>query len=114
MKICIKNFTLDLIVGIFDFERTARQTIHFDIDIYLDENAGANDDIDNTLDYNSLLQELTKHLEDTQYNLLETLVNDTAGFILNKSHVRRVTVACDKGRIFENVDKVAVCVDLTK
>ena len=114
MKISIKNFTLDLIVGIFDYERTAKQTIHFDIDIYLAQGAGENDDIAKTLDYRVLLEELTSHLQQTRHYLLETLVNDTARFILNHPYAERVVVSCDKGHIFENVEKVAVCVDLTK
>jgi dihydroneopterin aldolase len=107
MTISIRNLTLSMIIGIFEHERKVKQTVHFDIEIELDEQAGLTDYIDNTLDYNQLIEELSA-FKKSEYQLLETLIHDMGAFILAKPHVRQVHISADKGKLYENVDKVVV------
>ena len=107
MTISIRNLTLSMIIGIFEYERKVKQTVHFDIDIELDEQAGMCDHIDNTLDYNQLLEDLSV-FKKSEYQLLETLIHDIAAFILKRPHVQHVKISADKGKLYENVDKVVV------
>ena len=107
MTISIRNLTLSMIIGIFDYERHSPQTVHFDIDIIIDDQSAATDNIDDTLDYNRLIQDLSS-FERSEYFLLETLIHDVAAFILKRPHVRAVKVSADKGKLYENVDKVVV------
>ena len=107
MTISIRNMTLPMIIGIFEYERKVKQTVHFDIEIELDERAGLTDNIDNTLDYNQLIEELSA-FKKSEYQLLETLIHDMGAFILDKPHVRQVHISADKGKLYENVDKVVV------
>ena len=107
MTISIRNMTLPMIIGIFEYERKVKQTVHFDIEIELDEQAGLTDNIDNTLDYNQLIEELSA-FKKSEYQLLEMLIHDMGAFILAKPHVRQVHISADKGKLYENVDKVVV------
>ena len=107
MTISIRNLTLSMIIGIFEHERHTPQNVHFDIDITLDDKAGVTDSIDGTLDYNRLIGDLTA-FEQSRFELLESLISNMAAFILKRPYVETVRISADKGKLYENVDKVVV------
>ena len=113
MMISIRNLTLSMIIGIFEHERHTPQNVHFDIDITLDDGAGQSDDIGATLDYNRLIGDLTA-FEQSEYQLLETLIRDMGAFILDRPFVRQVRISADKGKLYEHVDKVVVSGEWSK
>jgi len=54
-KVFIKQLEIDAIIGIYDFERTQKQTVVFDIEMAWDIEAAANsDNIDKALNYKTL------------------------------------------------------------
>ena len=109
MKIFIKNLEIKMIVGVFDRERTNKQKIHFDIEIDFDsERAEKSDNICDTIDYKTIVDNIEKNYKDTKFFLLETLISRIADDILKEKLVNKVTISVHKGKIFKNTDFVSL------
>ena len=81
--------------GVFDFEREQGQRFVIDLTLGLDTAPAArSDDLQDTLDYGSLVDAVTKAVETDPVDLIETLAQRIAGVCLLDSRVEwcRVTV----------------------
>lgn len=76
----IKDLLLRIIIGINDWEREKKQDVLVNIEIdYNSEKAMESDDINQALDYKSLVKKIISEVEQTEFFLVEKL----AGYILN-------------------------------
>jgi len=83
-KVFIKQLEIDAIIGIYDFERTQKQTVVFDIEMAWDIEAAANsDNIDKALNYKTLSDELKSVVGASEFQLIETLAEEVSKLILN-------------------------------
>ena len=75
-KFFLRDYAVPVSIGIHDSEKTHRQTVIINIEIYL-ENADVNrnDDIENTINYDFLRSEIEVLVKDRHFNLQETLCN---------------------------------------
>ena len=73
-RIFINNLTVEAIIGIYDEERVTPQrvTLHLEMaaDIAL---AASTEDISTTLNYHTLSQTLTEFLQNSRFQLIETM-----------------------------------------
>lgn len=84
-KVFIKNLAIDAIIGIYDWERTQKQRVVFDIEMAWDiEAAAKSEQIDDALNYKTLSDHLKAFVGDSSYQLIETLAEDVAAIILQE------------------------------
>ena len=96
-KIFIKNLALPCKIGVTQEERSKKQKVIFDIEIFSDLSpAGKTDDIDQTIDYYSIKEKVTNRVAKGQFKLLESLAENVASLILKEPRVSSVTVAVKK------------------
>lgn len=82
--------------GVLESEKRQGQIFSIDCEFSLDTSI-CNDDLKNTVDYGDLTCEAVKFCKSNQYDLLETLANELAQYILKKySMIEEVTVTVHK------------------
>ena len=114
--IFIQDLRVDAIIGIYEWERTTRQTIAVDLEMGTDiRPAAAGDDIEKTASYKDVAKRLSDFIEHSEFLLVETLAEEIASIVLGEFPVfwvrvtvhkpGAVSVARDVGIIIERGEK---------
>lgn len=78
----IEDLTIETVIGIYDWERKIRQKVVFNIEMGTDiKAAAASDSIENTLDYKAVAKRIIAFVEDSEFQLVETLAERVAEII---------------------------------
>jgi len=108
-KVFISQLHVDTIIGVYDFEKETKQSLFFDIEMLTDIRAAANsDDINDTVDYAVVSERIIKHVTAKPVELLETLVEQIAEFILSDFNVFEVKVRVSKPAAVKEANTVGV------
>ena len=96
-RIFIRDLALRCIIGVQDFERREKQDVLINLELEADlREAGASDDIGNTVDYKTLKKRIIALVEDSRFKLVEALAETIARTALENPKVRRVKVLVEK------------------
>ena len=83
--------------GVFEHEKRDGQEFIVDLSIELDLSpAGSSDDLQNTLDYSVIVDEVAQRVTGESVDLIETLAHDIAQLVLNHLQPTAVTVTVHK------------------
>lgn len=95
--IYLSDLRIETVIGIFDWERRIKQTISLDLEMATDiKKAAASDHIDDTLNYKAVAKRVIGFVEESQFQLVETLAERVAEIILNEFEVPWVRVKLNK------------------
>ena len=84
----INELRIETIIGIYDWERKVKQTISLDLEMGTDiGKSAATDAIDDTLNYKAVAKRLIAFVEDSEYQLVETLAEKIAEIVLSEFNV---------------------------
>ena len=76
-KILIKDLTLDLKLGYYDFEKEKKQKVKFSLEVDYEDKKPTNDkDIKSIVNYDKIVKLITNLVKNRLYNFLETLAED--------------------------------------
>ncbi len=115
MIVKIKNLRVRTLVGIFDWEQEKKQEITINIAIHFDgTKAEKTDDINDTIDYKTLRNQLVDYVEINSFSLIEKIAGDVANIILSHPLTERAIVEIDKPHVLRFSDSVSVIVDKEK
>jgi len=79
----IKELQIETIIGIYDWERTQKQTVSLDLDMGADiRPAAASEDIARALDYKAVSKRLIAFVEQSEFLLIETMAEQIAAIVL--------------------------------
>jgi len=94
----LQALRVDCIVGIYEHERQARQTLFVDVDLDYDfAAAAASDAIADAVDYDGVVAALTALAERRGFQLIETMAEESAAMLLARlPQVRRVRLEIRK------------------
>ncbi|MBN1429076.1 MAG: dihydroneopterin aldolase [Anaerolineae bacterium] len=96
-KIIIKGLLLRAIIGIEEWERRDKQDILIDLTLFTDAGeAGQRDDVNATLNYRTITKAIIRHVEESQYQLVEALATAIARVCVVDFQVPRVIVRVEK------------------
>ena len=108
-QILIEKLSAHTIIGIHDWERKRKQPIVVDLCLDCSTQAAAqSDEIQHALDYQQLCNQLTAYIENSNFQLIETLAESCAQFILENFTVARVDLKLCKPEAIENTHTVGV------
>lgn len=108
-KVFIKNLEIEAIIGIYDFERTTKQKVVFDIEMWWDvAKAAKSENIDDALNYKTLSDQLIEFVGKSEYQLIETLAEDVAAIIINQYKVETVKLKLHKPDALDGATDVGV------
>ena len=98
-KIILENLSFLGKHGVYKEEKEIAQEFSIDLEIDCDINAAAkSDDLSLTMDYQLLYQKIKKEVEESSYDLLETLAEKIAGIVLAEDNAMAVKIILKKCR----------------
>ena len=84
----IEDLRIETVIGIYDWERKIRQTIAIDLEMAFDNRKPASSDkIDDTLDYKAVSKRLITFVENSHFELVETLAERSAEIVMQEFNV---------------------------
>lgn len=79
----IKDLRIETTIGIYDWERRIKQTVSLDIEMGADiRRAAGTDAIDDTLNYKAVAKRIIGFVEESEFQLVETLAEKIAAIVL--------------------------------
>ena len=95
--IFVTDLRIDAVVGIWDWERALPQTISIDLEMATDISAAAEaDNIEATLDYRAVSKRVTAFVQESQFQLIETMAEQVAALIREEFGVAWLKVTVHK------------------
>lgn len=96
-RIFIKNLQIDTVIGIYDWERSRRQRVVLDLEMSADiARAARAEDVESTLNYKTLSDELISYIENSEFQLIETLAENVTRIIREDYGVQWVRLTLHK------------------
>ncbi len=93
----VKNIRCRTIVGAYDWERNVTQDIIINFSVEYDAtNVINSDNLDDTLNYCELAEEIVEKVEKTEFFILEKLVSFILDIIMSRPNAIQATVEVDK------------------
>ena len=108
-KILIKELTLDLKLGYFDFEKNKPQKVKFTLEIdYRDKKPTNDKDLKSIVNYDKIVRLIKKLVKNKHYNFLETLAEDVFNEIFKDKRIDKITLQIEKLEIMKNCSSVGI------
>jgi 7,8-dihydroneopterin aldolase/epimerase/oxygenase len=113
--IFLHGLKAETIIGIFDWERHTKQTLIIDLDMGTNiKKAALSDRIDDTLDYKSISKRIVNFVEDSSFQLVETLTEQIAAILLEEFHINWVRVKVNKKGAVSLASDVGVIIERSR
>ena len=110
--IFLRNLKVETVIGIFDWERKIKQALYFDLEMATDiRHAASTDNIEDTLDYKALSIAVTDFVEQSEYQLVETLAEKVAELILRDFNVPWLRLSLNKKGAIRHADDVGIIIE---
>jgi FolB domain-containing protein len=110
-EIEVQKIRVNAILGLYPEERITPQDIIVSAKLYLDlTNAGQSDDLQDTVDYDSLHRAIAAMAEETAYLLIEKLADHAAQICLENPLVQACSITVEKPQALELADNIAITI----
>lgn len=110
-KIEIRNLEIWTVLGVFSDERARRRPVLLNIGVICDiSKAVASDNLADAVDYSRIRDTVVAEVEQSSFQLLESLASHVATVVLSFQGVLETTVTLDKPGALENCQSVAVTI----
>jgi 7,8-dihydroneopterin aldolase/epimerase/oxygenase len=114
-RIFLRGLAVDCIIGFIDWERRVKQTVVIDLEMSIDcRRVAIRDDVADTLNYKTVAKRLITFVQESKFNLVETLVERIAGLILEEFAVAWVRVTLSKPGAIRGSRDVGVTIERTQ
>ena len=108
-KILIKELTLDLKLGYYDFEKEKTQKVKFSLEIDYEDRKPPNDkDIKSIVNYGQVVKLITKLAKKKHYNFLETLAEDVFDVLFKDKRIGKIMLQIEKLEIIKECASVGI------
>ena len=108
-RIHIRDLAVTCIVGANPRERVEAQTVLMNLTLECDLSLPcASDELNDTIDYKIIKDQIVEELTPTQYILIERMADHVASLCLRDKRIARVTVSIDKPGALTSARSVAV------
>lgn len=110
--IYLNDLRIDTVIGIYDWERRIKQTVVLDLEMGADiRRAAASDHIEDTLNYKAVAKRIIGFVEQSEYQLVETLAEKVAEIILGEFNVPWVRIRLNKQGAVRGARDVGVIIE---
>jgi dihydroneopterin aldolase len=110
--IFLHDMKVETVIGIWDWESKIRQTVVIDLDMAADiRKAAASDSIEDTLNYKSVAKRIQQYVEETRFNLVETLAERVAEIVTQEFGVPWVRVRVNKAGAIRGAKDVGIIIE---
>lgn len=110
--IFLKELTTETVIGIFDWEREVKQTVAIDLEMSVDiRRAARSDSIADTLNYKGVAKRVLAFIEQSRFQLVETLAEEIARLILREFDVEHVKLTLHKPGAIRHSKDVGIMIE---
>ncbi len=110
--IYLYDLKVDTIIGIFEWERRVRQTVSLDLEMATDiRRAAASDAIEDTLDYKAVAKAVIRFVEESRFQLVETLAERVAELVMREFGVPWLRLRVNKKGAIRGARDVGVLIE---
>jgi dihydroneopterin aldolase len=114
-RIFLRGLAIDCTIGFIDWERRVKQRVVIDLEMSIDcRTAARRDDVTDTLNYKTVAKRLIAFVQESSFNLVETLVERIASVILLEFGVAWVRVTLSKPGAIRGSREVGVTIERTR
>lgn len=111
-KIFIREFQVPAQIGILPWEKISTQIIVIDLEFTVDVKAIAlADRVEDTVDYAAVCEAIAGYLAKHRFNLIETLAENVAQFLLNQFHLSGLRLSVVKPKAIANAHGAGVVIE---
>jgi dihydroneopterin aldolase len=108
-KILIKELTLDLKLGYYEFEKEKPQKVKFSLEIdYEDKKPTSDKDIKSIVNYGQVVKLIKKLTKNRHYNFLETLAEDVFDVLFKDERIGKIMLQIEKLEILKECTSVGI------
>jgi len=108
-KILIKDLTLDLMLGYYDFEKDKLQKVKFTLEVdYRDKKPTNDKDLNSIVNYDKIVKLIKKLVKNKHYNFLETLAEDVFDELFKDKRIDKITLQIEKLEIIKDCSSVGI------
>ena len=108
-KILIKDLTLGLQLGYYDFEKEKKQKVKFNLEVsYQDKNPTNDKDIKSIVNYSKIVKLIEKLVKNKHYNFLETLAEDVFDELFVDKRIDKIILQIEKLEILKHCTSVGI------
>lgn len=108
----LHDLQIDTVIGAFEWERRIRQRVILDVDMAFDiRAAAASDRLADTLNYKAVAKRLIEFVGNSDFQLVETLAERSAGIILDEFPVNWVRLRVNKQGAVTGARDVGVIIE---
>ncbi|MCP4283069.1 MAG: dihydroneopterin aldolase [Gammaproteobacteria bacterium] len=108
----LRNLKIDTVIGIYDWERKIRQTVILDLEMSADvRRAAASENIEDALDYKAVAKRLIAFVEQSEFQLVETLAEKCAAIVREEFKVKWVRLSLNKVGAVSGARDVGVIIE---
>ncbi len=108
----LHDLKVDAVIGLWDWERQFKQTLHIDVDLGTDISAaGRSDSIDDTVDYKSVTKRIMQIAETGGFLLVEALAEAICAAILTEFNVKWLRLRINKKSAVRQARDVGVMIE---
>jgi len=110
--IFISDLRVDMLIGVYDWERRVPQTVQLDLEIALPgADAAMSDKLSDTIDYAAVVTRIRAMLSETRHQLLESVAEDIAGLVTGEFRSPWVKVTVTKLAPLPGVKRLGVSIE---
>lgn len=110
--IFLRELTIETVIGIYDWEREIKQSVVFDLEMAADiKKSAKTDHIDDTLDYKAVAKRVISFVEDSSFQLVETLAERVTEIVLNEFEIPWVKLTLNKAGAISGAKGVGVIIE---
>ena len=110
--IFVSELRLDILIGVYDWERRVPQTVQFDLEIGIPaRRAAGSDRLSDTIDYAAVAARIEASLRGNRFGLIERVAEHVAGLIEHEFGAPWVKVSVTKLAPLKNVKRLGVTVE---
>ena len=112
-KILISDLTLLMSIGIHGFEKIKKQEVRFNINIDINPSLfPIEDKLNSIVNYETVVDLITKLTKNKHYELLETLAEDIFDQLFKNINIQKIKLKIEKTQIIKNTSSVGI--EITK
>lgn len=110
--IFLRDLRVETVIGVFDWERQIKQTVVLDIELATDvAAAAATDRLEDALNYKAIAKRLKEYVGGSEFQLVETLAERTAGVLLEEFGASWVRLSVNKRGAIRGARDVGVVIE---
>lgn len=110
--IYINELRIEAVIGVYEWERRIKQTVVLDIELATDiRKAASSDSIDDTLNYKAVAKRVIAFVEQSQYQLVESMAEHVAQLIITEFQVAWLRLRVSKPGAVRGAKDVGVIIE---